>query len=56
MAIEIKQLIIKSKLVTERSDNRRTAHVDINVESLKRELIEECTERLLRQLDEKQER
>ncbi len=56
MAIEIKQLVVKSKLITERSNNKQTTHVEINIESLKRELIEECTERLLRHLDERQER
>lgn len=58
MAIEVKQLIIKSTLVSEHRererDRRELANADLKL--LKKELIEECRRLVEQSLEEKQER
>ncbi len=56
MSIEIRQLIIKSTLVSERRECSRTELDDLDLESLKQKVIEECRELLEQSLEELQER
>jgi hypothetical protein len=55
MSIEVKQLIVKSTLVSDaRDDDRRDSAID--VERLKQQVIDECRELIEQSLEELQER
>ena len=56
MAIEVKQMIIKSTVVNERTEGNRQESVDIDVEQLKERLLEECRELIAESLNKAQER
>ena len=56
MAIEIKQLIIKSTLVGERKEPERAAIARADIELLKQELVEICKDMVEQSLEEIQER
>ena len=56
MAIEIKQMIIKSTLVHGRKDADRPDNAGVDIELLKQELMEECRELIEQSLSELQER
>jgi hypothetical protein len=56
MSIEIKQLIIKSTLVSEaRLQERSTLNIE-DIESVKEQVMEECKEYIEQSLSEMQER
>lgn len=55
MSIEVKQLIVKSTLVSDpRDDDRREPQVDID--RLKRQVMDECRKLIERSLEASQER
>ncbi len=55
MSIEVKQLIVKSTLVSDtRNDDRRDSEID--VERLKQQVIDECRELIEQSLEALQER
>jgi len=58
MTIEVKQLIIKSTLVSEHRerDRDRRELVSADLKALKKELIEECRQLVQQSLEEIQER
>jgi hypothetical protein len=56
MAIEVKQMIIKSTLVHGRKEEERSVLADVDLELLKQEVIEECRELIEQSLNELQER
>ena len=56
MAIEVKQLIIKSTLVGERKEREQVGLARADLDSLKQELIEACREMVEQSLEEAQER
>jgi hypothetical protein len=58
MAIEIKQLIIKSTLISEHRESVRERRelVGADLKVLKKELVEECRRMVEQSLEEKQER
>ena len=56
MAIEVKQMIIKSTVVNGRSDEQRQENISIDLEQLKEELMQECRELIAERLNESQER
>ena len=56
MAIEIKQMIIKSTLVHGYKEEGRSDVGDVDIELLKEEVMEECRELIERSLGELQER
>lgn len=56
MAIEVKQMIIKSTLVTGRKESDRPEIIDVDIAALKEEVMEECRELIEESLNEMQER
>ena len=56
MAIEIRQLIIKSTLVGERKEREQVGVAKADLALLKQELVEVCKEIVERSLEETQER
>lgn len=56
MAIEVKQMIIKSTLIHGRKEELRPDISDMDIELLKEEVLEECRELIEQSLSELQER
>ena len=56
MAIEVKQMIIKSTLVHGQKEEERSGFAGVDIELLKEEVMEECRELLEQSLGELQER
>ena len=56
MAIEVKQMIIKSTIVKDRGEGESPVPASVDFESLKQELMEECRELIEQSLNEQQER
>lgn len=56
MAIEVKQLIIKSTLVGERKEREQVGLARADLDALKQELIEACKEMVEQSIEEMQER
>lgn len=56
MSIEVKQLIIKSTIVSERKPQQRTELARRDLEALKQEVIEQCRELVEQSLEEMRER
>jgi hypothetical protein len=56
MAIEIKQIIIKSTLIHGRNEEPRSDISDVDIELLKEEVMEECRELIEQSFSELQER
>jgi len=56
MAIEVKQMIIKSTLVHGHRDDDGPKDADVDIELLKEEVMEECRALIEQSLNEMQER
>lgn len=56
MSIEIRQMTIKSTLVSEAEETNQWGPEAVDLESLKQSVIEECRELIEKSLDELQER
>lgn len=56
MAIEVKQMIIKSTLVHGQKEEQRVGLADVDIELLKEEVLEECREMIEQCLGALQER
>ena len=56
MSIEVKQLIVKSTIVSERRPQQQAEIAQRDLESLKQEVIEQCRELVEQSLDEMRER
>jgi hypothetical protein len=56
MTIEVRQMIIKSTLVSGRREQESQRAANIDLEALKQEVMEECRELIERSLNELQER
>lgn len=56
MAIEIKQLVIKSTLIGERKEREQVGVAKADLDRLKQELMDACREMVERNLEETQER
>lgn len=56
MAIEVKQMIIKSTIVSGRKDQDERRPDALDIESLREEMMEECRELIEQSLNELQER
>ena len=56
MAIEVRQMIIKSTLVSGRKEQESAGVASVELELLKEEVMEECKELIERSLNKLQER
>jgi len=56
MTIEIKQLIIKSTLVSEHREGNRPEPARVDLEALRQKVIEECRELVEQSLEVRRER
>lgn len=56
MTIEVKQLIIKSTVLNDRSLDERREHNSVDVEKIRAAILEECRELIAEQLGEMRER
>ena len=56
MAIEVRQMIIKSTVVSGRNEQESPRIASVDLELLKEEVLEECKELIERSLNELQER
>ena len=56
MAIEVKQIIIKSTLINGHKQEERSDIADVDIELLKEEVMEECRELIKQSFSELQER
>jgi len=56
MSIEIKQMIIKSTLISEQKEHQYSELTNVDIEALKDKVMEECRELIGHSLNEIQER
>jgi len=56
MSIEIKQMIIKSTIVSDKHDAPQKALAEVDLEALKKRVLKECRDLIEQSLNEQQER